>query len=122
MNLLAEPVGVAHEAAVAVLGLEAAVRCGCAATGVGGVDQVVVDERRRVEELQGGCDADDRRDVPPAVVTEEVAGIVEALHGLPAPVAEAGAVALSESQKIPRKALERRSVVGDRGENRSTGI
>src|SRR5690606_27724494 len=94
----------------AVQGLEAPVRCGCAAPGIGVVDDVVVDERGRVEDLERAGEGDH--------CLEPVLGVVRrARDAVPAPITKARSKALPTAEKLPREGRERLEVSSHLGEN-----
>ncbi len=91
--------GVAAPAGVTVLGLEAAVRRGPAAAGVGGVHQVVVDQGTGVQQLEGGACADE------GVLVAQVGA-----YGAVSPVAEGRAEPLASRDRRTRLGDQPRSV------------
>ena len=93
-------VGVAAPAGPPVRGLERPVRRGAAAPGVGGVHEVVVDQRAGVQQLERGAGPEQRR-----LVVRPTAR-----HGAEAPVAERRAEPLAPADRpcVPRRPGERR--------------
>jgi hypothetical protein len=96
----AELVAGARPAAGRVHPGEAPVRRGRASTGVGVVDDVVVDEGRRVEQLEPGADARD------GVGAARMSLAGDRRDGRPAGLAEACAEPLAPAEKVPRKVAE----------------
>ena len=90
---------VAGPAALDVQALEQSVRRRRAPAGVGTVDDVVVHERRGVEEFERGGGRDDGEAIVRAVGFERVERV--RAHPLPAPIAEQCPETLATAEKPP---------------------
>ncbi|MEJ1230261.1 MAG: hypothetical protein WDM88_06040 [Galbitalea sp.] len=81
-------------------GLEAPVGGGHAATQVGAIHDVVVHERRGVEQFEPGRHVDDAREVPRwLALLERIEPVSARPDRVPAPVSEQGAEPLAPAQK-----------------------
>jgi hypothetical protein len=111
---LPEGAGSSEPVLLPVHRLESLVRGGATTTGVRVVHDVVVHQSGRVEHLEGGRGAHDRREVRAGGLVGEVEANSRATHRLPTPVAEQGPEPLAPGQQIPREVKEVVEFLSDR--------